>query len=134
MRRRSSIRKTLFAALVAASPFVFYLEGRQFPDFVDQLVLAAWLYYAVCAIVLRSTIIGGVLAAPFVLSIVAPPALGPPNETDIIVSSVAIPILGALGGWICHVLYGSRKLPASMQSKPLLEANDSNHSHVPLNG
>ncbi len=117
MQYRPSIRKFLFATLVSASPFVFYFAGKRAPELVGHLVIAAWVYYAVCAVVLRSPIIAGVLAAPFVLSIV--PALGPPTEpsdSGLITSCVAIPSLGALGGWICQWVYVSRRSLATRQS------------------
>jgi hypothetical protein len=114
----------MFAALVAASPVIFNVAGRHSPEFVGHLVVVAWIYYAGCAIALRSPIILGVIAAPFVLFMLslAGPAVSctryyVPNESDVIGSAVVIPILGAVGGWVCHRLYVSRKLPTAVGIK-----------------
>ncbi len=133
MHRRCPIRHALVAALVAASPMFFYVEGRQFPELVGQLVLAAWIYYAGWAIVLRSPIIAGVLAAPFVLFVLS--LAGPSaactryyaqSETDVVLSAAIVLGLGAVGGAICHSLYVSRK------TRPIQAP--ANHSHGSLTG
>ncbi|HXY36577.1 MAG TPA: hypothetical protein VEI07_20240 [Planctomycetaceae bacterium] len=138
MYRHSSIRSAIFAALVAAGPIVFYRAGRQYPDALGQLLLVAWLLYAGWAVVLRSPIIAGVLSAPFVLvafSLAGPPVSCTryyvPSETGLIVFAAVMPIIGAIGGWICHTLYVSRRRQAALQSNC---PDDSIHSHGAVSG
>jgi uncharacterized membrane protein YdcZ (DUF606 family) len=117
MRRRVPISVVLFVAFVAASPLIVHLARRHLPVSDDFLGLLALLFIVGCAIVLRSLIVAGALAA------LVGATLGEslvcdyfPTEEEELQRALIYPIVGALAGWICEAILVSRKPSAKRQS------------------
>ncbi len=117
MRRRIPISTVLFAGLLAACPVILYVASRDFPVSGDFLELSSLLFIVGCAIVLRSAIIVGALAALFGGSIGETVICDYfPSEKEVIQTALMYPIVGALAGWICEALLVSRRRSAARRS------------------
>ncbi len=105
MRHRVPIPIALFVALLAASPVILYLARRHLPVSGDFLELSSLLFIIGCAIVLRSAIIVGALAALLGGSIGETVICDYfPNEEEVVQTALIYPIVGAIAGWICEAL------------------------------
>ena len=93
MRYLRAIGKAVFVAVLVACPVVLFLE-LQHTSSIPVVLIPIVMFLVICAVVLRSWFIGGILLGAF-LTLVAPPMLDGPAA--VVMFFLPVPLGGFLG-------------------------------------